>query len=713
MDVTKPSDTHMDAVNSPWTFEDESAPLTTSGPLVTLVAGRAFSLSSAGGDITGVDPQGFFYLDTRLLKKFALLLNGQPIEPLGHDPIDSFSAQFVGRFHGAKRVADAPITVFRSRTVSAGLSETIMIHNFGDTPLQLVLSAQFETDFAGLFEVKEGRAETGRTLRPNALRDRLRFAAGSKSALEVEITSEPKPTQVTGSSMSWTINLDPGEVWQNMISVVPWLAGKPVRNGSNNSASSANQRLADWQNKVPEMATNYGPLLMCGHKAVSDLGSLRIFDPNHEDEPVVAAGAPWFMALFGRDSLLTAWMALLVDTDLAVGVLKTLARLQGTKVDPTTEEEPGRILHEVRFSGADSDSFDDGNVYYGTADATPLFVMLTAELNRWSPNKELVEELLPHVDRALEWIETYGDRDGDGYVEYERSTTTGLENQGWKDSWDGIRYRDGTVCRAPIALCEVQAYTYGAYLARADLASFLNRDDEAKIWSTKADELKQSFNKEFWLEDLGWFAVGLDGDKNPIDSLTSNLGHCLWTGIIDDDKAPIVAEKLLSPEMYSGWGMRTLSTDNPGYNPTGYHTGSVWPHDTAIAAAGLANYGLVNEAHQLLIAMLDCGYVSNGRLPELMSGFDRLEIGSPIGYPASCSPQAWAAASPLLALRSFLRLNPACDKGVVSFDPILPAEVLFLNLEGVRIGDHRVSIRVDGGQYEFIGLPPEVAIEKP
>ena len=700
-------DNHMDTSNSPWTFDNESAPLNTSGPLLTLVDGRSFSLSSVCGDISGADPQGFFYLDTRILKKFQLLLNGQPIEPLGHDVIDSFSAQFVGRFHGAKRVADAPIVVFRSRVISGGMSETVMIHNFGDSPMQLVLSAQFETDFAGLFEVKEGRAETGRVVRPTQLRDRLRFSTGSSETLEVEITSDPKPTQLSGSSMSWTIDLEPGDVWQNIISVAALLGGKPVTASTDTMPVSASQRLSDWKSKAPEIATNYAALSVCGHKAISDVGSLRIFDSRYEDQPVVAAGAPWFMTLFGRDSLLTAWMALLVDPDLAVGVLKTLARLQGTNVDPTTEEEPGRILHEVRFSGADSDSFDDGDVYYGTADATPLFVMLVAELNRWTPNKELVQELLPHVDRALDWIATYGDKDGDGFVEYERSTTTGLENQGWKDSWDGIRYRDGTVCRAPIALSEVQAYTYGAYLARADLASYLGETDEAQVWTEKADELKKAFNQQFWLEDLGWFAVGLDSDKNPIDSLASNVGHCLWTGIVDDDKAPIVAENLLSPRMFSGWGLRTLSSANPGYNPTGYHTGSVWPHDTAIAAAGLTKYGLIDQAHRLLIAMLDCGYVSNGRLPELMSGFDRLEVGSPIGYPSSCSPQAWAAAAPLLALRSFLRLEPACHAGTVSIDPVLPAEVLYLNIEGVRIGPGHVSIRVDGGQYELIGLPPE------
>ena len=251
---------------------------------------------------------------------------------------------------------------------------------------------------------------------------------------------------------------------------------------------------------------------------------------------VLAAGAPWFMTVFGRDSLLTAWMALLVDPDLALGVLQTLARFQGTEVNPRNDEQPGRILHEMRFGEAASLSLGGGSIYYGSADATPLFVMLLGELRRWGLARELVDELLPNADRALAWIEEFGDADGDGYVEYHRATERGLANQGWKDSWDGIRYADGKVAEAPIALCEVQAYVYGAYLARAHFAFEAGDTATYERYRAKAADLKEAFNRDFWVEDKGWFAVGLDADKRPIDSLTSNMGHCLWTGIVDEDR---------------------------------------------------------------------------------------------------------------------------------------------------------------------------------
>ncbi|HLH28072.1 MAG TPA: amylo-alpha-1,6-glucosidase, partial [Acidimicrobiales bacterium] len=448
-------------------------------------------------------------------------------------------------------------------------------------------------------------------------------------------------------------------------------------------------------------------------RSAEDLGALRIFDPEHPERVVVAAGAPWFMTVFGRDSLLTAWMALLVDPDLARGVLQTLARFQGTTVDPRTDEEPGRILHEMRFGDSMGLSLDGGELYYGTADATPLFVMLLGELRRWGVDRELVDELLPNAARAIEWIEQFGDADGDGYVEYHRATDRGLANQGWKDSWDGIRYANGRVAEAPIALCEVQAYTYGAYLARAHFAFEVGDTATYDRFRAKAAQLKAAFNRDFWLEDKGWYAVGLDADKKPIDSLTSNIGHCLWAGIIDEDKARRVAELLVSGSMFSGWGVRTLSKDSGGYNPISYHCGSVWPHDTAIVAAGLARYGFDGAAQQLIFGLLDAAVAQGGRLPELFSGLDRGELSVPVAYPTSCSPQAWAAASPLLCLRTLLRLDPWVPYGKTWLCPRLPESIGYLKVEGIPLAGARVTVEVGSevpGGVSVEGLPPEVEI---
>jgi glycogen debranching enzyme len=327
--------------------------------------------------------------------------------------------------------------------------------------------------------------------------------------------------------------------------------------------------------------------------------------------------------------------------------------------------------------------------------------------------REMVDELLPNAARAIEWIEQFGDADGDGYVEYRRATDRGLANQGWKDSWDGIRYGDGRIADAPIALCEVQAYTYGAYLASAHFAFEVGDTATYGRFRAKATQLKAAFNRDFWLEDKGWFAIGLDADKRPIDSMTSNMGHCLWTGIVDEDKARHVAEKLISPAMFSGWGLRTLSRDSGGYNPISYHCGSVWPHDTAIVAAGLARYGYDGAAQKLIFGLLDAAQAQGGRLPELFSGLDRDELTVPVGYPTSCSPQAWAAASPLLCLRTLLRLDPWVPYGKTWLSPNLPDDIGYLKVDGIPLAGSRVTIEVGSevsGGVSISGLPSEIEL---
>jgi glycogen debranching enzyme len=483
-----------------------------------------------------------------------------------------------------------------------------------------------------------------------------------------------------------------------------YLCGHPVER------ATPVERLEKWRRGVPMVETEHEGLRKLVVQSAEDLGALRIFDPDYPERAVVAAGAPWFMTLFGRDSLLTSWMALLIDPDLALGVLQTLARFQGAKVDPITDEEPGKILHEMRFGGASSLSLGGGQVYYGTADATPLFVMLLGELRRWGLATELVDSLLPHADRALDWIDQYGDRDGDGYVEYQRSSDRGLANQGWKDSWDGVRFQDGRLPRPPIALCEVQAYVYAAYLARAYFAQQANDLDTYNRFRAKATDLKTAFNRDFWVEKNGWFAMGLDGEKNQIDALASNMGHCLWTGIIDTDKAPIVAERLMAPEMFTGWGIRTLSETAVGFNPMSYHCGSVWPHDNAIVAAGLMRYGFVDEALRLIMGLFEAAEFQGHRLPELFGGLARDDVPFPVPYPSSCSPQAWAAASPLLCLRTILRLDPWLPHGKVWLDPVLPPGIDYLRVERIPLAGRGVTVEVADGRTKVEGLPPEVEL---
>jgi glycogen debranching enzyme len=711
----------------PWNFAGPVTQLHGGPGVVTLVDESTFAISGSAGDMTEGAAQGLFFRDTRILSRFEVLINGSGTEPLAAVTDEPFSATFVSRCMPASGRADSTLMVFRSRYVGQGMLEELTIRNFADEPASCTIEVIVGADFADLFAVKEGRAGTEKhrgevsvtvgPVEPSDEPSSVTFSykrGGVTRGVEVRLNGVDKLSAdlatfeaIVPTRGEWTTCIEVGPVIDGTTFNPKYQCGQPIER------ATPTERLAEWRRQVPQVQTDHPGLKQVIARSAEDLGALRIFDPDYPERAVVAAGAPWFMTVFGRDSLLTAWMALLVDPDLARGVLQTLARFQGTEVDPRHEEEPGRILHEMRFGDAASLSLGGGSIYYGTADATPLFVMLLGEMRRWGVAREMVDELLPNAARAIEWIEHFGDSDGDGYVEYRRATDRGLANQGWKDSWDGVRYADGRVAEAPIALCEVQAYTYGAYLASAHFAFEVGDTDTYDRFRAKAAQLKANFNRDFWLEDKGWYAVGLDADKRPIDSLTSNIGHCLWTGIVEEDKARQVAEKLVGPSMFTGWGVRTLSKDSGGYNPISYHCGSVWPHDTAIVAAGLARYGYDGAAQKLIFALLDAASAQGGRLPELFSGLDRGELSAPVGYPTSCSPQAWAAASPLLCLRTLLRLDPWIPYGKTWLSPNLPEGIGYLKVEGIPLAGSRVTIEVGSevpGGVAVAGLPPEIEL---
>jgi glycogen debranching enzyme len=486
------------------------------------------------------------------------------------------------------------------------------------------------------------------------------------------------------------------------------------RCGEPHEVATPTTRQEHWQRHLPHVESNVHGLTDAVARTGEDLGALRLFDPEHPDEPVIAAGAPWYMTLFGRDSILTSWMALLLDPTLGMATVRTLARLQGTRDVPETEEQPGRILHEVRFSGGPSLALAQGAVYYGTSDATQLFVMLVHELWRWGVPLEELWPLLPAVDAALSWVAGPGDPDGDGYVEYERSGPHGLANQGWKDSHDGVSFADGRLPEPPIALAEVQGYAYAAWRAGARLAAATGDELVAKERDTRADALQAQFDRDFWMPGRRAFAIALDGEKRQVDSVTSNMGHCLWSGIVADaDKAAAVAQWLVSPEMYTGWGIRTLATSMQRYNPISYHNGSTWPHDTAICVAGLRRAGFVDEALEIATGLLAAAQASGSRLPELFAGLTSQEMPVPVPYPASCSPQAWASAAPLLLVRSMLALEPDVPDGRVELDPVLPDGASRLQLADMPLGPARVTIEVDRDALAVRGLPRGLALIRP
>lgn len=679
---------------------------------ITIVEGSSFCVSHANGDIVPELPHGMFFRDTRLVSRSTLLIDGAPIEPLSAMTPEPFRTLIVGRAGHLPGRADTPLTVERDRRVDSGLREKITIHNYSREPMSCRVELALEADFADIFEVKEERAGGG--AHPLLAGPDGRLRAESRHApARLGLVVTAADASVDATRLVFEVSLPPHGSWTQRIVITPTLDGDEVvldPIGAPLHETRPARRLTQWQSSIWVPTIDDDDVERIILQSQRDLGSLRIFNPRHPERAVVAAGVPWFMALFGRDSLIASYMTLGLDPTLAVGTLQTLADLQGTTFDAASEEQPGRILHEVRLGAATNLALGGESVYYGTADATPLFVFLLGELAAWGALPDDADELIAAADRALEWIERDGDRDGDGFVEYARLNDFGLINQGWKDSWDGINFADGTLAEAPIALCEVQGYVYAAYRARATIAASLGDHDDIERWNAKAAELKARFNERFWIPERQGFAVALDREKRPVDACTSNMGHCLWSGIVDDDKAAAVAELLTSDTMFTGWGVRTLASDMGAYNPASYHNGSVWPHDSAIVAAGLMRYGFVEQAHRIIVGLLDAAAHFGGRLPELFCGFDREQYAEPVVYPASCSPQAWAAAAPFLLLRSMLRLDPSVPTGELWLAPAIPPEFGAIRLVNVPFAGARVSLDIGVDHTSVTGLPEHITL---
>jgi glycogen debranching enzyme len=681
-------------------------PVTGDTGQITLLEGSTFCISAMSGDVHRDRPHGLFVADTRMLSCWRLAIDGAPVQNLStvEEPNEPYRATFIGRTPPRQWMADSTMLVLRNRFIGEGMREDVVVRNLGPEPIGITLTLTVDTDFADLFAVKEGRVQPPHGLVVDMGAASMAFTiAGPDDTRTAQITATGDPI-VTPGRFTFRIVVPERSQWSTCFAVEASIGGRRIqlrhRCGEPIDTSAPAQRLQAWRLSNPRIETGDSALKCSLDVGTRDLGSLQIEDPTQPGCPILAAGAPWFMALFGRDSLLTAWMTLGLDPRLALNTLRTLAQLQGGRVDPLTEEEPGRILHEVRLGREAALALGGGVTYYGTADATPLFVMLLAELDRWGglPDADR-PSLLAAADRAMAWILEYGDADGDGFVEYRRHTDRGLVNQGWKDSFDGINHADGHLAAPPIALCEVQGYVYAAFQARAFLAEGDGDTVAAQQWRSRAARLKAAFNLAFWMPDQQAFALALDGAKHHVDAIASNMGHCLWTGVVDDEKAPAVAAHLVGPRLNSGFGVRTLGTDMNAYNPMSYHNGSVWPHDTAIAIAGLAHYGFVQEAQQIALGLLDASEHFGGRLPELFCGFSRAEFFRPVPYPTSCSPQAWAAASTRLVLRSLLRFNPDIPHGQIHLAAMVPDRLLPIYMQNVPLAGTRVdiSVQADGG----------------
>jgi glycogen debranching enzyme len=440
------------------------------------------------------------------------------------------------------------------------------------------------------------------------------------------------------------------------------------------------RNLERWLGGAPRLECDWGSLERTYHRSLVDLAALRFSPPIAGGRSLPAAGLPWFMAMFGRDSILTSLQALPFQSELAATTLRALGDWQGVGVDDFRDEDPGRILHEMRYGELTAFEERPHSPYYGSADATPLYVVLLDEYERWTGDRAIVRELELEARAALDWIDKFADLQGNGYVSYQRrNEDTGLENQCWKDSWDSISFRDGRLPGFPRATCELQGYAYDAKVRGARLARLVWKDEElAARLEREAADLKRRFNRDFWVEDGQYFALALDEHGAQVDALTSNNGHLLWSGIVDKAKAKAVAKHLLGPRLFSGWGVRTLAEGEGRYNPIGYHVGTVWPFDNSFIAWGLRRYGFKEEAAIVAAGILEAADFFDGRLPEAFGGYERGETRYPVQYPTACSPQAWSTGTPLLLLRTMLGLNPQDEHLIV--DPALPSTIGHLEL---------------------------------
>jgi glycogen debranching enzyme len=691
-----------------WTLNDESQPV--SPATLTLVEGASFAICDLGGDIAGRGVEGLYVGDTRVCSRLLLTVDDRTPEPLTVDGRSPFSASFVAR------TGDGVLLVFRDVWVGRGMRVDVRLRNLDREHRTAFVRLVVGTDLADLFDVKRG--EPIRVPIHRSVSDGVATFADLDGQRGLVVRGGTAATAVSADgSLRWVAELEPGAEWSACVELAALRGGAEVparhRCGASPALAPPSARQAAWESGLPRLRSDVPGLATAFGRSGSDLGALRIFDTG-QPEPVIAAGAPWYMTLFGRDSLLTSWMALLIDPSLPMATLRTLARLQGTEDRDDNDEQPGKILHEVRFSQGPSLALADGDVYYGSVDATPLFVMLVHELWRWGTPLDDLVPLLPAVDAALEWVAGPGDADGDGYVEYERRSPRGLVNQGWKDSWDGVSFADGRLAEPPIALAEVQGYAYAAWRAGAALARATGDEAVAAGRDRRAHVLRRRFESDFWLPEREAFALALDRDKRPVDAVASNMGHCLWTGIVTEpDQAAAVARHLVSPAMNTGWGIRTLAEGMARFNPISYHNGSVWPHDTAICVAGLRRAGFADEAARVAAGLLAAAEACDGRPPELFAGLTRDDLPVPVPYPASCSPQAWAAAAPLLLIRALLGLEPDAPGGRIELNPVLPGRAGHLEVSDVPLAGGRVTIESDDGAVAIRGLRPGLSVVRP
>ena len=653
--------------------------------LVKILDGNTFVVSDERGDIEAspTDPTGLFSYDTRFLSRWVLTVDGRRLNPLSVDDLEYFEARFFLVPGTGTVYVNATMSVIRQRAVGAGFHEKLTILNHGNEAVDLTVRVEAGADFADLFEVKDALEKQGTYAASNEEGSLVLSYRRETFERSTRISTSAEAV-VDEGGLTFAVRIAPHGEWTTELDVVA--QGLTVGRGAGpvENPERAHERmrrsLDRWVGDAPRLESDSDDLRATYRRSLVDLAALRFSPQVAGGRSLPAAGLPWFMTMFGRDSIFTSLQALPFQPELAATTLRALGDWQGVGLDDFRDEDPGRILHEMRYGELTAFEERPHSPYYGAADATQLFVVLLDEYERWTGDRALVRELEIEARAALDWIDDYADLVGTGYVWYQRrNEETGLENQCWKDSWDSVSSRDGTIPGFPRATCELQGYAYDAKTRGARLARLVWDDPAlADRLEREATALKDRFNRDFWVEEGEYFALALDPEGSQVDALSSNIGHLLWSGIVDDDKAEAVAGHLLGPRLFSGWGVRTLAEGEGRYNPIGYHVGAVWPFDNSFIAWGLRRYGFKEEAAVIASGILDAARFFNGRLPEAFGGYERSQTMYPVQYPTACSPQAWSTGAPLLLLRTMLGLEPMGEHLVV--DPALPSTLGHLAL---------------------------------
>ena len=668
--------------------------------------GRMFFVFDRLGDVqtSGLAEEGLFYDGTRFLSEFSLhLWNARPLLLSSTVATNNFlftadAANLDVSHDGSIAIHRGILHLVRSRFLwRNSCFEKILFVNHGLQDLEIPVRISYDADFADLFEVRgTPRERRGRRLNDQVYGNSvvLSYEGLDRVVRETTIKCDVVPQRASGTALEFELTLHPKE--QATIEFEIACNSESFRDfvGYTEAFSKATFELAALSKSFPLISSSNSRFSDWIARSTSDLEMMVAGNP----EPNYPyAGVPWFSTVFGRDGIITALQTLWLNPDIARGVLEFLASTQAEKTDPVADSEPGKILHEMRASEMAVLGEVPFRRYYGSVDATPLFVMLAGAYFNRTGDIPFIQRLWPHVERALHWIDKYGDLDGDGFVEYKRNAAKGLVQQGWKDSDDSVFHEDGKIAEPPIALCEVQGYVYAAKLAAAKLTRILGNVDYCCDLELQAESLRTNFESHFWCSDLGTYALALDGRKKPCRVRTSNAGHALFTGIASTDRARQIAETLMKPESFTGWGIRTVACTESRYNPLSYHNGSMWPHDNSIIAHGLAKYGHKKQAGEILLSLLDLSSeVELHRLPELICGLKRRAGEGPTRYPVACAPQAWAAAAPFFILEACLGLSVKAEQGQIVFDrPCLPDGISQLSIRNLRCAKATVDLLLE------------------